>query len=66
MPRFETIVFSAALSYASAPAKALKRGPMLSIGVYPFANPRPLRHICHVCWVLPRKNGPVGVLKRNR
>src|SRR4029453_13835112 len=37
---------------------------MLLIGVLPFANPRLFRHICHVCCVLPRKYGPVGVLKR--
>ena len=46
------------------PTNPLKRGPMLLIGVLPLAKPRLFRHICHVCWVLPRKKGPVGVLKR--
>ena len=46
------------------PTNPLKRGPMLSIGVLPFANATLFRHICHVCCVFPRKYGPVGVLKR--
>ena len=38
---------------------------MLSIGVVPVAQAFPFFVAVHVCWVLPRKYGPVGVLNRN-
>ena len=37
---------------------------MLSIGVFPDAKAFPFLVATHDCWVLPRKYGPVGVLKR--
>jgi len=49
----------------STPTNELKRGPMLSIGVFPVAKGFPFRVAVHVCCVLPRKYGPVGVLNLN-
>ena len=65
-PPLWTIVFSAdCLVVLDADEALLKRGPMLSIGVLPVANGLPFSVAVHVCCVLPRKYGPVGVLNRN-